>query len=63
MIDTHCHLNMAAFDVDRPQVLARALSNGITGLVVPAIHPQGWLTLLNWPRKVILRRTENINTH
>jgi TatD DNase family protein len=49
MIDTHCHLDVAAFDVDRPQVLARAFSNGVTGLVVPAIHPKDWPSLLNLP--------------
>jgi TatD DNase family protein len=42
MIDTHCHLDGAAFDADRAEVLARARSAGVTELVVPAVGPDGW---------------------
>jgi TatD DNase family protein len=33
MIDTHCHLDVADFGADRPEVLARARAAGITSMV------------------------------
>ncbi len=42
VIDTHCHLDVAAFDPDRDAVVARARAAGVTDLVVPAIGPEGW---------------------
>ncbi len=49
MIDTHCHLDVPRFDVDRPAVLERAWAAGLEGLVVPGIGPAGWEALLEWP--------------
>jgi TatD DNase family protein len=45
VIDTHCHLDLAAFDADRDDVLARAAAAGVTGVVVPAIRPRTWQPL------------------
>jgi TatD DNase family protein len=42
IIDTHCHLDVAQFDVDRKAVLARARAGGVTGIVVPGVEAQGW---------------------
>ena len=42
MIDTHCHLDVAAFDADRDAVIARAVAAGVTGILVPAIRPHTW---------------------
>ncbi|HEY0482553.1 MAG TPA: TatD family hydrolase [Kofleriaceae bacterium] len=42
MIDTHCHLDLAAFDADRDAVVARATAAGVTGILVPAIRPRTW---------------------
>jgi TatD DNase family protein len=42
MIDTHCHLDVAAFDGDRDAVLARADRAGVQVIVVPAIQPSTW---------------------
>lgn len=42
VIDTHCHLDIAAFDADRDDVLARATAAGVTGMLVPAIRPRTW---------------------
>lgn len=46
MIDTHCHLDVSAFDTDRSAVLQRAREAGVEGILVPAIRPQTWLALL-----------------
>ena len=42
MIDTHCHLDLAAFAADRDAVVARAAAAGVTGILVPAIRPRTW---------------------
>jgi TatD DNase family protein len=46
LIDTHCHLDVEAFDPDRDQVLARCRSRGVDRIVVPGIHAAGWDELL-----------------
>ena len=45
VIDTHCHLDIAAFDADRDDVLARAAAAGVRGVLVPAIRPRTWQPL------------------
>lgn len=42
LIDTHCHLDVADFDLDRAQILERCRDHGITRLIVPAIDAPGW---------------------
>ena len=42
LVDSHCHLDVDAFDGDRAEVIARAKSAGVTRLVVPAIDAAGW---------------------
>jgi TatD DNase family protein len=42
MIDSHCHLDIAAFDADRNEVIARANAAGVVGMLVPAIRPTTW---------------------
>jgi TatD DNase family protein len=42
VIDTHCHLDLEAFDADRDAVIARARAAGVRGIVVPAIRPRTW---------------------
>jgi len=42
LIDSHCHLDVSAFDADRNAVLQRARQNGVTGIVVPGIASTGW---------------------
>lgn len=42
-VDTHNHLDLAAFETDRDAVLDRARSAGITGHLVAGIDPAGWI--------------------
>jgi TatD DNase family protein len=42
LIDTHCHLDVPAFDADRDAVIARAAAAGVAGLLIPAIRPRTW---------------------
>lgn len=44
MIDTHCHLDLPAFD-DLDAVVARATAAGVLGMLIPAIRPRTWSAL------------------
>jgi len=50
VIDSHCHLDIAAFDGDREDVLARAQAAGVRGILVPAIRPRTWDALAELAR-------------
>jgi TatD DNase family protein len=49
VIDTHCHLDSSRFDQDRAEVLERAWAAGVTGIVIPAVGPDSWESLLELP--------------
>lgn len=42
LIDSHIHLNDAAFDQDRDEVIERAFSAGVTTMIVPATDIRSW---------------------
>jgi len=42
ILDTHCHLDVAEFDADRPAVLQRAVERGVCGIVIPGVSAAGW---------------------
>ncbi len=44
-IDTHCHLDAAEFDADRPAVIERAAAAGVTQLLLPAVAPANFETV------------------
>ena len=50
MFDSHCHLDLAAFDDDRSAMLARARAAGVTRMLVPATRPRSWPKLLELAR-------------
>lgn len=45
LIDSHCHLDAAAFNTDRGVVLARARAAGIEHIIVPATTAATWPAL------------------
>jgi TatD DNase family protein len=51
VIDSHCHLDVEAFDADRATVVARAATAGVVGILVPAIRPRTWPTLVELTRR------------
>lgn len=42
LIDSHCHLDLSAFDYDRTQVIDRAHKCGVGTMVVPAVSADRW---------------------
>lgn len=46
IIDSHCHIDFAAFDNDRQQVLQRAYDNGVKHVIVPAVAQNSWQTTI-----------------
>ena len=38
MIDTHCHIDEAAFDADREEVIARQQESGVERMIVPGVN-------------------------
>jgi TatD DNase family protein len=46
LIDSHAHLDDAAFDADREAVIARAREAGIVGLINVGFNPERWATTL-----------------
>ncbi len=42
MIDTHCHLDDAAFDSDREVVIHRAQALGVTRMIIPGVTANRW---------------------
>jgi len=46
LIDTHCHLDVAAFDADRRQVFERAQQQGVRRMVIPAVDADHWAGLI-----------------
>ena len=45
LVDSHVHLDHAAFNADRAQVLARAQANCIGTLVIPGVDRNGWASI------------------
>ena len=46
IIDTHCHLDVTDFDLDRVVVLENCRTQGISKIIVPAIESKTWANVL-----------------
>ncbi len=51
LIDSHCHLDAAEFDLDREEVLASAARAGVTGIVIPAVERTSFDAVLELSRR------------
>ena len=47
LVDTHCHIDVAEFDIDRECVLQNCRAAGIEKIVVPAVEQVSWQNLLD----------------
>jgi TatD DNase family protein len=47
LVDTHCHIYSDEFDLDRPEMISRAESEGITKMLMPAIDGSTYAQMLN----------------
>ncbi len=45
--DTHCHLDVADFDLDRDDVLSHCRALGISKIIIPAIQAKTWSNVLD----------------
>src|SRR3569623_2542912 len=46
LIDTHCHLDVVAFDADREDVLAACRANGVNRIGIPGVDAAAWGRIL-----------------
>ncbi|MHB8247749.1 MAG: TatD family hydrolase [Acidithiobacillus sp.] len=46
IVDSHCHLDFADFDQDRPEVLERAAQAGVAQILIAAVNQEHWPRLL-----------------
>ncbi|PWB59354.1 MAG: DNAase [Nitrosomonadales bacterium] len=51
LIDTHCHLDAAEFDLDRDQVAAAARAAGVEIQIVPAVEKDNFAAVLDCCRR------------
>ena len=45
LVDTHAHLDDAAFASDRTEVIERACAAGVESMIVPAVDQRSWSTI------------------
>ena len=45
LIDSHCHLDLAAFDSDRTTVVQSAAASDVSDIIIPAVEARTWTEL------------------
>ncbi|HKI94341.1 MAG TPA: TatD family hydrolase [Gemmatimonadales bacterium] len=63
LIDTHCHLGDAAFEADRPAVVARAAEVGVTHVVIVADSVAATARAIDLARTHGLSATAGVHPH
>lgn len=48
LIDTHCHLDLGAFDADRMEVIKQARGLGVRQFVIPGVEQKTWSGLIQF---------------
>lgn len=62
IVDTHCHLDLEAFDGDRAEVFQRALSAGVHTMILIGYNPERWRTTADLcSQHGYLRRTVGVH--
>ena len=51
LVDTHCHLDFEPLYSRLSEFLSEARRVGVTGFVVPGVHPEGWERMLSLARQ------------
>lgn len=51
LVDTHCHLQFAAFDSDRAEMLMRAHQVGVAHVVVPGVSAATWAAQCDFAKR------------
>ena len=46
LVDTHCHLDVTDFDIDRSNILKRCRLGSINKIIIPAIQSQSWPNII-----------------
>ena len=58
LIDSHCHLDLAAFDRDREAVTLSAATVGVSDIIIPAVEAQTWTALAR-----LCQRERSVSLH
>jgi TatD DNase family protein len=51
LIDSHCHLDFMEFDEDRDTLIDNLLTRGVASVIVPAVKPGNWQSVLDLTAK------------
>ncbi len=46
LIDSHCHLDFAEFDIDRDAIISKCQALGLTDIILPAVTCERWPQLI-----------------
>ncbi|PWQ96362.1 TatD family hydrolase [Leucothrix arctica] len=58
LIDSHCHLDLVAFDSDREVVTQSAATVGVSDIIIPAVEAASWTALAR-----LCQREQSVNLY